>query len=324
MKSNKFLLRLLAVIAVVGVNGGCKKQATGFLSDNLYYLENPFAVAQGVTTVSASLVSDGSTAPLKVSLLSVREKKSGKSADSAFLKPQQLTVFSGNVTYNDSTPETLKAKLKDSMVAPFSVNPVGGRLQFTGTTTFIPQGLYTMDIEVNNVRGMKKITEACDINIMPTEYFVQAGTPYSYLNDTISQARTYFVPELSAKRDAAGPALITIKWVDENGKVFSPAKGEVLARAGLASFTNWDPYYDVKLTDTAFVFQYPDKVPVFPVFNPASIGGGVQADYWCYYRIPAANIAEPGQEYRLAFSFKLPNAVGTYNVTIKTVGGHKK
>lgn len=324
MKSNTFILRLLAVIAVIGVNGGCKKQASGFLSDNLYYLENPFSVAQGVTTVSASIVADGSTAPLKVSLLNVREKKSGKSADSVFLKPQQLTVFSGNVTYNDSTPETLKAKLKDSLVAPFSVNPIGGRLQFTGTSTFIPQGLYTMDIEVSNVRGMKKLTEVCDINIMPTEYFVQTGTAYSYLNDTISQARVYFTPELTAKRDAAGPAVITIKWVDENGQVFNPLKSEVVARAGLASFQNWDPYYDVKLTDTAFVFQYPDKVPVFPVFNPAQIGSGVQADYWCYYRIPAANIAEPGQEYRLAFAFKLPNAVGTYNVTIKTVGAHKK
>ena len=324
MKSNKLLLRLLAVIAVIGVNGGCEKQATGFLSDNLYYLENPFAVAQGVTTVSASMVADGSTAPMKVSLLSVRDKKNGKSVDSVFLKQQPLIVFSGNVTYNDSTPETLKAKLKDSIVAPFSVNPVGGRLQFTGTTSFIPQGLYTMDVEVSNVRGMKKITEACDINILPPEFFVQAGAAYSYLIDTISGGRVNFTPVLTAKRDTAGPPVITIKWVDENGKVFSPAKGEVLARPGLASFTNWDPYYDVKLTDTAFVFQYPDRVPVFPVFNPAQIGGGVQADYWCYYRIPAANIAEPGQEYRLAFAFKLPNAVGTYNVTIKTVGGHRK
>lgn len=324
MNNNKLILRLLAVFVVIGVHGGCKKQATGFLSDNLYYLENPFAVAQGVTTVSASMVADGSTAPLKVSLLSIREKKGGTSADSVFLKPQQLTVFSGNVTYNDSTPETLKAKLKDSMVAPFSINPIGGRLQFTGTTTFVPQGSYTMDVEVSNVRGTKKITDACEIDILPTEFFVQAGTPYSYLNDTITQGRVYFTPELTAKRNASGPAVITIKWIDENGNIFNPAKGEVQARAGLASFQNWDPYYDVKLTDTAFVFQYPDKVPVFPVFNPAQIGGGVQADYWCYYRIPAANITEPGQEYRLAFAFKLPNAVGTYNVTVKAVGTHRK
>lgn len=324
MNHNIFLLRLLAVFVVMGVSGGCKKQSTGFLSDNLYYLENPFSVAQGVTMVSASLVTDGSTAPLQVTLLNVREKKSGKNADSVFLKPQQLTVFSGNVTYNDSTPETLRAKLKDSLVAPFSVNPVGGRLQFTGTTTFIPQGVYTMDVEVSNSRGTRTIAEVCDINIMPTEYFVQAGTPYSYLHNTITQGRVYFTPELTAKRDAAGPAIITIKWVDENGQVFNPLKGEVQARAGLASFQNWDPYYDVQLTDTAFVFQYPDKVPVFPVFNPAQIGGGVQADYWCYYLIPAANIAEPGQEYRLAFAFKLPNAVGTYNITIRTVGGHRK
>ena len=324
MYNNKKLRWLLALLTIMEAWSACKKQATGFLSDNLYYLENPFFVAQGVTTVSASMVTDGSTAPLQVKLLSIREKKSGKSADSAFLKPQLMTVFSGNVTYNDSTPESLRSKLKDSMVAPFSVNSIGGRLQFTGTTTFIPQGMYTMDVDATNVRGKKTLTEVCDINILPTEYFVQAGTPYSYLLDTINQGRVYATPELTATRNPSGPAVITIKWVDENGKVFNPAKGEVQARAGLSSFQNWDPYYDVQLTDTAFVFPYPDRVPVFPVFNPAQVGVGIQADYWCYYRIPAAYIAEPGQEYRLAFAFKLPNAVGTYNVIIKTMGGHKK
>ena len=324
MHNNKLSHCFFILLTIVGVCSGCKKQAVGFLSDNLYYLENPFFVAQGVTTVSGSLVADGSTAPMQVTLTGIREKKSGKSVDSVFLKPQLMTVFSGNVTYNDSTPDGLRSKLKDSLVAPFSINPIGGRLQFTGTTTFIPQGSYTMDVDVSNVRGTKTLTEACDINILPTEYFVQAGTPYSYLNDTVTQARVYATPELTATRNAAGPAVITIKWVDENGKVYNPAKGEVQARAGLASFQNWDPYYDVQLTDTAFVFQYPDRVPVFPVFNPAQVGAGVQADYWCYYRIPAAYIAEPGQEYRLAFAFKLPNAVGTYNVTIKTVGGHRK
>jgi len=322
MFTNKLPLWILAVVA--GICGGCKKQASGFLSDNLYYLENPFSVAQGVTTVSASMVADGSTAPMSVTLLGVREKKSGKSADDVFLKPQSMTVFSGNVTYNDSTPETLRAKLKDSLVAPFSINPIGGRLQFTGTTTFIPQGIYTMDVAVSNVRGTKTLSEVCDINILPTEYFVPTGSSYCYLIDTITQVRANFTPAVTATRNATGPAIITIKWVDENGKLFNPARGEVLARAGLASFQNWDPYYDVQLTDTAFVFPYPDKVPVFPVFNPAQIGSGVQADYWCYYRIPAAYIAEPGQEYRLAFAFKLPNAVGSYNVTIKTIGGHRK
>ena len=83
MYNHKLLMRLLALFALT-VNGACKKQASGFLSDNLYYLENPFPVPQGVTTVSGSMVADGSTAPMKVTLLGVREKKGGKSADSAF------------------------------------------------------------------------------------------------------------------------------------------------------------------------------------------------------------------------------------------------
>ncbi len=325
MINNKIKFSALLLICGITVMYSCSKIEKGFLSENLFYVENPFFVTQGVTSVSSSLVVDGSTVPLDVELLKITDKASGQNVDSIFLKPQELQVFTGSVSYTDSTVEGLRSKLKDSMVAPFSVNPQGGRLQFTGTSTFIPQGVYSIDIAVSNVRGKRTLENACDITVIPTAFFVTTGTSYNYLLDTISQGRTYTVPEITATRDENGPATISIKWIDEDGKVFNPANGEVLARPGLASFQNWDPYYKAQLTDTSFVFQYPDHVPEFPVFNPASNGaGGVQGDYWCYYKIPAKFITAPGQEARTGFSFKFPNAVGSYFVTIREVGVHKR
>lgn len=315
--------RLLLIAAVFAAS--CSKVEKGFLSPNLYYVENPFSVKQGVTKVSSPLSIDGSTTPVSVSLLEIREKKSGKNVDSVFLSKQTMTVFAAPITYADSTVASLDGKLKDSSIAPFSINPIGGRLQFTANSTYIPQGVYTIDLKVSNIRGEQTLKDICDISIEPTEFFSKGGAEYGYLMDTITAARIYTVPDITAVRQEGGAAKIIIKWVDEDGKLFNPKAGEVLARPGLASFQNWDPYFKQELTDTAFVFQYPDHVPVFPLFNPALvIGTTTQADYWCYYRIPAAFVKEPGMEHRTGFSFYFPNAVGTYIVTIKEQGVHKK
>jgi hypothetical protein len=274
--------------------------------------------------VSESLVANGSTTPLTVTLLGITDKATGKKADSLFLSPKLLQVYKRAVTYADSTVAGLRSKIADSMVAPFSINPIGGRLQFTGTTTYIPQGSYSLDVSVSNVRDTKTFNNICTINIVPTEFFVQTGTAYGYLLDTITQGRTNTSPTLTATRNASGDAKIIIKWEDADGKVMNPRNGEVLSRDGLPSFQNWDPYYKVELTDTAFVYQYPDKVPVFPVFNPALVGSTTYTDYWCYYKMPAKYVAEPGQEARVGFAFNFPNAMGTYYVTVHCGGVHKK
>ena len=168
------------------------------------------------------------------------------------------------------------------------------------------------------------IKDAAVIIIEPTESFIQNFPPYNYLLDTTTQNRVYTTPDVSVIRDPSGPSVITFKWVDEDGKVFNPKGGEVVERPGLASFENWDPYYDKQLTDTSFTFQYPEHVPAFPVFSQALVGAGSQVDDWCYYRIPAKFVAEPKQESRTGFSFKFPNPVGSYHITIREVGVHKK
>lgn len=323
MNNNKIKFSIGICAMVIGALA-CQKVMKGYLSDDIYYLSNPMTVPQGVVTVSESLVANGSTAPLSVSLLGITNMQTGKRVDSLFLSPKALQVYKSAVTYADSTLAALRSKIGDSLVAPFGVSPIGGRMQFTGTTLYIPQGSYSMDLSVSNIRGARVFKNICEIDIVPTRFFIQTGAAYGYLLDTITQGRSNISPVLDATRNESGDAKIIIKWEDADGNVFNPKAGEVTSRNGLPSFQSWDPYYKVELTDTAFVYQYPDKVPVFPVFNPALVNGTTYTDYWCYYKMPAKYVVEAGQEARVGFAFNFPNATGTYEVTIKVGGVHKK
>jgi hypothetical protein len=320
--NNKRTVIIIAIMALLCLR--CRKEERGYLSDHIYYVTNPFSVSQGVTTVSESLIANGSTTPLTVTLLGITDMATGKKMDDVFLTPRTMQVYRGAITYADSTVNGLRSKLADSTVAPFSINTIGGRLQFTGTTTFVPQGTYSLDVSVSNIRDTKTFNNICTINIVPTEFFVQTGTAYGYLLDTITQGRTNISPVVTAVRNMNGEAKIIIKWEDADGKVINPRNGEIQPRDGLPSFQNWDPYYKVELTDTALVYQYPDHVPLFPVFNPAIVNGTTYTDYWCYYKMPAKFVTEPGQEARVGLAFNFPNAVGTYVVTVHVGGVHRK
>lgn len=324
MKKGIFITRTLIFIVLSAVIFiACKKTIHGYISDQIFYQVNPFDVQQGQTVVSSSLVTNGSTQPLHVQVLGLHDAN-GRDVMDIFTTPQSITTFSGEVTYNDSTEESLKAKLHDSLVSPFNIAEIGGRLQFTSATSYLDPGSYNLDISVSNVRGTKILQDACQINIVPSVYYVLSSAPYSYLMDTITQVRTYSTPNIQVEREIEGPAIITFKWLDADGKTFNPKNGEVLSRPGLASFQNWDPYYDVQLTDTAFVFQYPDNVPTFPAFTTALVGTTTEVGYACYYRIPAQYLKEPGQESRTGYYMYFPNAVGSYHVTIQVTDAHKK
>ena len=318
---DKILLLCIGLLIFIS----CQKTVHGFLSDRVFYLVNPFSVPQGQTAVSASLVTDGSTAPLFVKLLSFKDS-SGTDVAAQFTTPQPIKVYAGDISYLDSTVEELQSKIKDSTVTPFNIDSIGGRLQFTAATAFVNPGIYNMDISVSNVRGTKVLKNACQVNITPQVAYILPNAPYSYFSDTATGNRNYDKPApiITVIHNASGPAVITFKWIDVNGKIFNPAKYEIVPRNGLSSFQTWDPYFAVELTDTAMVFKYPDHLPVFPPFNTTIFGGAPFANYDCYYKIPADYIQEPGQEVRSYYNIYFPNAVGSYNITIQVLAAHKK
>ena len=69
MKRN-YIYSCLSIVAFMAVLYGCKKIDKGFISDYMYY--SPLTATQGNVTASKSLELDGSSSPVTVKLLSVR------------------------------------------------------------------------------------------------------------------------------------------------------------------------------------------------------------------------------------------------------------
>ncbi len=289
MRTKKQILQALACSFIACAVMSCEKTERGFLSDNLYYLENPFTVQQGVTTTSSPLVVDGSTAPLQTTLLAIRNKATGESVDSMFLKPQIISVYTGTITYADTTEAMLRAKLKDSVVAPFSINNIGGRLQFTQASKYVAPGTYTIDISASNMRGTKVLQNACDIHITP---ITTIDTILYKAWTTSDESGTFYgiadPLNVSITHDAAGADKIVFKFLDKNGVPFSAANGEIVPRAGRPSFKNWNPYEAPVYTDTSLEFSYPAGIPMLPAYlNTVIENGSAWNDGIVYYQIPA-------------------------------------
>ena len=270
---------------------GCQKVVHGYLSDDIYYQVNPFNVQQGVTTVSGALVLNGSTAPLHVELLALRDA-AGNDADSILRKPRNIVTYNGTVLYTDTTLDMLNAKLNDSLVSPFNIGEVGGRLQFTAATAYVPTGTYNMDIQVTNVNGSRILKNACAIVVTPLETPYSMGyysfRPYDANGNMLFRTESDpYYSTFDIHYDANGTNQIILKFVDKNGVAFNPKAGEVkdfsndpVTTTFFPKLHYWAPYYAATYTDSTIIQRLPDFNLSFPYFSLPNYaaGGGVRID----------------------------------------------
>lgn len=307
----KHIRTLLAAALLIGSFNSCMKPDVGFLSDNIFYRSNPFVAKTGLVYASAPLETDGSTAPLAVKLLAIRNKATGQPADD-LLEEREITTFLAEILETDNTIEKLNAKMQKSMVKPFNVNPVGGRLEFSPATAYVTPGVYTIDLEISNVRGSRIMKDACEIRIEAPQLtdLYMLNPPFWSLSDIGSEAVFYSIAEpmtMTVEHDPTGPNKIIFKWKDKNGTFFNPKAGDVVLRGDRPHFATMNPYFAEEKTDTALVFQYP-TVPAFPVQR------GTYGNFLNYYRIPGGKI-DLGKNLNNAFEMRF-FAPGTWNVTI--------
>ncbi|GGH59563.1 hypothetical protein HNQ91_000656 [Filimonas zeae] len=277
----KHTIKYIAGICLILVTGlACEKRVHGYLSDNIFYQVNPFEVQQGVTTVSGSLVLNGSSAPLHVELAALRDAH-GNNADSILRTPRSIKTFKGTLNYTDSTLALFNAKLNDSLVRPFNIAEIGGRLQFTAATTYVPAGSYNMDLVVSNINGEKFLKNACQINITPISdpYKInyrrvqlwdagKTAPVTTWDNDVNSAIEVQYV-------SGTAQAAIVYKFVDKNGKVFNPKQGEVKPWGGtVPHLNNWAPYYPEIATDSTLVQQLPYSGLPFPYYATVKLENG--------------------------------------------------
>jgi len=274
----------------------------------------------GRVTTGLPIEADGSTVPLNVKLLAVRDKNGQNAAK--LTTEYEIPIYKGEVLATDTTLAMLSAKLGTGMYKPFNVNPIGGRLEVTPASVYADTGTYDFDIEVSNVKGTKTLNSIAKVRLTPA---VDSQIVRQFATTSVPSQEVTFVTQsnfsVTVKR-IPGPNKIIIMFVDKNGAKWNPLAGQVIPRVSLPlvagglryQFREFARYYPEVKTDTAFVYQYPDKVPTFPLFT-------LNGAYTVSYRIPNSfndlnlNI-NPEFAVRL-FPLDVPFVNGTWIITNK-------
>lgn len=317
---------LLALLTITVVVFSCKKPEIGYISDFLSYIPNEISVPQGQPFFTDPIVPDGSTVPLTVKLLSIRDTATGNEVPSDLLQERDVLSYTGEVTPADNTIELLAQKIKRAKFPPFRINPIGGRLEFSAATSFLPASTYVIDVEATNTKGTKQLPKACTFTLVPKQSFNASFgevTLQSQASNEPNPTANYFYdipgsPAITATRDANGPNKIIFEFIDGKGNSFNPQAGEITTLGGVDQFggkhfdfSMFDPYYPVVKTATSLEFKYPDLAPEFPLFRLAD---NDFLGYRLIYKIPAA-FNKRDRNIKITFSIRFFDA-GTWNVKI--------
>ncbi len=283
----------------------CKPEE-GYISDYMYYRPKVLVALQGVTTASTSIELDGGTGPASVKLLEVRNKRTGKPAPE-FTQEYEVPQYLSEVTHADSTLELLFKKIALKPTPALSVNEVGGRIGLSPATANVDTGMYTLDVQVSNLKGTRILRNAIDIHLVPMESYRFQGAPFaSHSNlgseDGFINAET----SVNVRRVPSGEDKIILKFVDRNGNVFNPKNGEVVHRGDRGNLAKMNPYYPEERTDTALVYKFPKKFP-FPFLTSTN-------GFLSYYRVPG-RFVDINRNANVAFEFYI-NGPGTYVLTV--------
>lgn len=317
-----FKNRCICLILIVSLTlfSSCDRIETGYLSDHIRYTSNPLFVKQGQFLLSTAIIPDNSTPPLKVTLLDIRDKATGKRAESFF---KEYNIYKWKSPYNpvtDTTLELINAKRELVSELPLQILPTSGQILLTEGTVNIPEGEYTLDIQVENVRSTKKYTDICTIVLQPLIAYEYNNAPYAlasyadreefvrfpYDADWINPAAGQSVSAtLSIHHVADTPNQVVLKMMDKNGELF-PSEAIARRPSGSDYLKTLSTFaYRTILTDTGIVHDYA-TVP-FPHSYWDAQSNGIN----CYYRIHSPYIASIDTVDAATF---LPPNVANYGV----------
>ncbi|WP_257666383.1 DUF5007 domain-containing protein [Parapedobacter tibetensis] len=314
-KINK-LFPLISLIGLVAAVGSCSKVESGYISDYITYNLRTLEATQGQVLYTGSLILDGSTSPVQVKLLSIRDKKTGREA-TEFLQEYDVPVYLAEITNDDNTLEKVMEKIDVGKSPAIMINEIGGRVGLTRATTNIDTGLYTIDVEVTNSRGARVINEALDIRLRSAathSISYQAMTTSTFgIEDNFVGADQSL--EIVVEREATTENKIIFKWVDKNGRPFNPQAGEIIKRGDRPTFSNWSPYFSEEVTDTSIEYQYPFTGLNYPLLKQINVANATWNDGITYYRV-VGNATDIGRNLNPVSTITYFLS-GTYTVTYR-------
>lgn len=333
-RNNKIIITTLVVSLMIW---SCSKVEVGYISDYIKYETPTLYVESGADVSTGKLLPDGSTKPLTVELLEIRNKETGEIAED-LLATRPLVQWTDAYNYDtDSTLAQIEAKLNYVDTPAFVFNTVNGEIRWNSNTQYAEAEEYEFDLQVSNVRGSNTFENIGQVVITPflPVWFkggtrVQArgldpvATIHNFTEDIdVLYDGTSEINTVTKISDESAPGVtVKLKVVDKNGVPFNPKLGEVLP--------NWPgfnlPAYELssvvtELTDEEFIYYFP--VTPFPYYS-----WYINAENKLrYYHIPEEAVGSidpsdnskyvPGGRYWLNFRTNLAiNGPGTWEIKI--------
>ncbi|MFD2035008.1 hypothetical protein ACFSKL_09410 [Belliella marina] len=319
-------VNICSVLLAVFVLTACAEVPEGFISDNIFYSQNPFYVPQGRVVTSNTIQGDGSTLPLKVIPTEIRNKVTGEVVNDLFFKEYSTSVYTSSISKTD-TYESINEKVSEKLMPIFSVVESGGSMLFSNQTFNIPVGEYTMDVEVSNGAGTRVVKDICTIIIHEANPLPDVHGGASAFRTVKDEEGKDVVQEIffgfgsSTEWDSSGENKVTFKFVDKDGEVINPSKygfqeQRISDGYKFSDSTPWDGEVPSDVSDTKVSYSYP--VTPFPYswiepwrnfgfsFSPT---GDVAKEFEAKAGFNSFNV-----RINSYMKFNLP---GTYNITIK-------
>lgn len=302
----------------------CKKIPDGNLSNIIRYEELPIQVPQGRDYVSTAINPEGSTKPLKIKMLNVYDRETGKDVTDLFTKTYKHKVW--KALYDpkvDTTIAMIEAKRIDTMIRPININPVSGQLEANYTSVNLPIGKYKFDLEIGNAVETRVYKDIGEFDLVEAPFFVIDAVRSTVAMKVGAEGTTKSIPSTNehqvTKRISEEGNKVIVRIVDKNGTPFNPKAGEIARRPNSGTQggflqTMQDYSIETQLFDDRMEFTY--GVVPFPL---NSLGNGFNY----YYRIPAPyvefddSLGLPYNTYSCNARFNFRTfAPGTYQIDV--------
>lgn len=299
LNKTKRRLLTLAAFGALGI-AACAKFAPGFLSPYMQYAVNQFSIIRGRQATSYSMITDGSSVPLKIEWTHIYDAQ-GNIMDSLFRKTYPVSIWTAAYNpHTDTTYSLIMAKRSVENMEPLDVNASSGTIEANAGSLYLPVGSYKMDLKVSNSAGTETLDTIMQINIADGKPLETAPEQGAFSNSlavygNAAAAKTIYNGQnnpydmVTVTRLADTPNLLVLKVTDRNGVPFNYKTGEITKRPNTGLNPN-PPFLQnlqdyapdtYQATDTAISIRFP-LVP-FPI---ASLGNGFNM----YYNILAPHV----------------------------------
>ncbi len=294
--------KIIYLLAIVAALASCEPPEVGYISDNIYALEDTVFVPRGVFMTSAPPAAEGSTYPLHWEITSIKDAN-GNPTNALYDEYEILTWKQAFNPETDTTLELAEEKLELTMQPSILINNVSGEMAFTQSTKFVTDNdIFHVDVNVSNVRGERQLNDFVVLKLdpfKPVEFPTEMRSRINLVkNDGGLQALSTSVitngsddnvpsvldgthPYFSITKESDEPQLgikVNMIITDSHDEPFHPSK-VVFYPSGASYLQNYhDNSTETTSNETSYTFSLP--APPFPQYARNYSGS---SSYLMYY-----------------------------------------